>query len=216
MFSLKQEVISRYLHTSDLVGFQSYPISDRPLNSTFNDIKTIVNTSIKDSAAPVIANLQTFKWNEPDSLGNYQREPTFAEIRNMTYQALLGGAKGIIYFSYRHETWFLPEHPELWEGLKSLIPEIKTISPILLYGNLKEINVGIKNILAGIWMNKSQIIAVVINTSYTDTTEVAIQIPANLIQAKPMFKNRASGMFIKGNKLSGVIKPLDVHAYILN
>ncbi|WP_193194516.1 hypothetical protein [Nostoc sp. MG11] len=216
MFSLKPEVVMRFLHTSDLIGFQSYPISDRPLNSTFDDMKFLVNISQKYNAAPAIANLQTFKWNEPDSIGNPQRKPRFSEIRNMTYQALLGGVKGIIYFSYLYENWYLPEHQELWNGLKSLVPEIKVISPILLNGNLNQIDAGFKNILAGTWRNQNQVLAVIINTSYTDTTEVAIKVPANLSQAKSMFANRASGLVIRGDKLSGLIKPLDVHVYSLN
>lgn len=216
MFSLKPEVIMRFLHTSDLIGFQSYPISDRPLNSTFYDMKFLVDISKKYNAAPAIANLQTFKWNEPDSIGNPQREPRFSEIRNMTYQALLGGVKGIIYFSYLYEDWYLPEHQELWNGLKSLVPEIKVISPILLNGNLNQIDAGFKNILAGTWRNQNQVLAVIINTSYTETTEVAIKVPANLSQAKSMFANRASGLVMRGDKLSGLIKPLDVHVYSLN
>ncbi|MEH1831614.1 MAG: hypothetical protein V7L29_05920 [Nostoc sp.] len=216
MFSLKPEVIKRYLHTSDLIGFQSYPISDRYLDSTFYDMKNIVNTSKIYNAAPTIANLQTFKWNEPDSIGNPQREPTFREVRNMTYQALLGGVKGIIYFSYRYENWYLPEHQELWNGLKSLVPEIKIISPILLNGNLNQIDEEFKNILAGIWINQNQVLAIIINTSHTETTEVAIKVPANLSQAKSIFANRASGLVIKGNELTGLIKPLDVHVYSLS
>ncbi|MBW4687804.1 MAG: hypothetical protein KME40_22510 [Komarekiella atlantica HA4396-MV6] len=216
MFSLKPEVVMRFLHTSDLIGFQSYPISDRPLNSTFYDMKLLVDISKKYNAAPAIANLQTFKWNEPDSIGNPQRKPRFSEIRNMTYQALLGGVKGIIYFSYLYEDWYLPEHQELWNGLKSLVPEIKVISPILLDGSLNQIDTGFKNILAGIWINQNQVLAVIINTSYTDTTKVAIKVPANLSQAKSIFVNRASGLVIRGGKLSGLIKPLDVHVYSLS
>ncbi|MBD6616774.1 hypothetical protein FNW02_13280 [Komarekiella sp. 'clone 1'] len=216
MFSLKPEVIMRFLHTSDLIGFQSYPISDRPLDSTFDDMKFLVNISKKYNAAPAIANLQTFKWNEPDSIGNPQRKPRFSEIRNMTYQALLGGVKGIIYFSYLYENWYLPEHQELWKGLKSLVPEINVISPILLNGSLNNIDAGLKNILAGIWINQNQTLAVIINTSYTNTTEIAIKVPANLKQAKSIFANRASGLAIRGNKLSGLIKPLDVHVYSLS
>ncbi|MDF5726063.1 MAG: hypothetical protein PUP91_37585 [Rhizonema sp. PD37] len=215
MFSLKPEVIKRFLHTSDLIGFQSYPISDRSLDSTFYDMKNIVDTSKIYNAAPSIANLQTFRWNEPDSIGNPQREPKFSEVRNMTYQALLGGVKGILYFSYRFENWYLPEHQELWNGLKSLVPEIKMISPILLNGNLNQIDAGFKNILAGIWTNQNQVLAMIVNTSYTETTEVAITVPTNISQAKSTFANRPSGFLIRGDKLSGLIKPLDVHIYSL-
>ncbi|SRR5579883_3195274 len=215
MFDPRIEVIKRYIHTSDLVGMQSYPISNRPLQSTFSEIKAAVTVSKEENGSPVIANLQAFKSSLPDDLGRLQRQPTFPEVRNMTYQALLAGAKGIIYYTYRDQSWYLPEHRKLWEGLKSIASEIKILSPILLDGNLQEVNTRINNILAGIWIYKNQTIAIVINTSDIHKNQVEIAMPDGVKKAQTMFNNNSSSMLINNNKLSGIIQPLEVHIYRL-
>jgi hypothetical protein len=70
------------------------------------------------------------------------REPTPDELRNMVYQGLVGGAKGIIYYAFtsgepytRHgskfKQWFLPES-NLWQSVKELNQEIASLTPVLL------------------------------------------------------------------------------------
>jgi hypothetical protein len=213
MFDSRKEVIKPYLNTSDLVGMQSYPISNRPINSTYTEIKNVVDLSKRENGGAVIANLQAFQWYEPDKFGKAQRLPTFQEVKNMTYQALLAGAKGIIYYAYRDDVWSLPDHPELWRGVKSLVPEIKTLIPILLNGKAQEINTGLAHILAGTWVCKDQTIAMVINTSETQQTKVEIKMPDGVIPGEPMFEKQPSNILFVNGKLSGNIKPLAVHLY---
>jgi hypothetical protein len=89
--------IGQLINTADLFGMQSYPVDYEPLSSTHYTISSAVNAAALYNR-PVIANLQTFVWQG-------RRSPTFKELRNMTYQALIGDVKGIIYYSYYDPTW---------------------------------------------------------------------------------------------------------------
>lgn len=212
--------IGRFANCSDILAVQTYPVREGKLNlsSTYSKVSIAREAAAKYNKA-VYVNVQAFNWAtaEPDKYKD-SRSPTAEEVRNMTYQAILAGAKGIIYYSYYYRGyggWHLPDNPELWEGMKSLVPEIKQLSPMLLDGSVTRINTGMRDVFAGIWELKGQALAAVINTSYDRPQEVAIALPGGIQSAQPMFPNRSSGMLVKDGKLSGLIKPLEVHIYQL-
>jgi len=211
--------IGHFANCSDILAVQTYPVREGKwdLNSTYSIVSLAREAAAKYNKA-VYVNVQAFDWAtaKPDKYKN-ARPPTAEEVRNMTYQALLAGAKGIVYYSYHYrggEDWHLPDYPELWEGMKSLVPEIKQLSPMLLDGSFTKINTGMSDVFAGIWELKGEVLAAVINTSYDRPQEVAIALPNSGIKsAQPLFRNRPSGMFVKDDKLVGSINPLEVHIY---
>lgn len=108
----------------------------------------------------------------------------------------------------------MSKHPDLWNGMKYLVPEIKQLSPILLNGNLTKINTGEEDLFAGIWKYQNQAVIVVLNTSHSTTTKAVITLPSQRTSGvQAMFSGRPSGMTVIGNNLSGSIKPKDVHVY---
>lgn len=197
--------IGQFMNSADLVAMQSYPVNFEPLSSTDYSISGAVKTS--PSYRPIIANLQTFAWQG-------SRAPSFKEVRNMTYQSLINGVKGVIYYTYYDSTWDMSSNPNLWNGIKSLVPEIKQLSPTLLDGQLTKINTGVEDVFAGFWKYQNQAVVVVINTSRRSTRTVSIPLPSQRTSGvEPMFSGRPSGMAVIGSKLSGSIKPEDVHVY---
>jgi hypothetical protein len=201
-----------YAHVADLIGCQIYPIrKKRP--DLFGEVNNVLNSvrPVSDERDRLlIANLQTFSWQG-------DRWPTAAEVYNMTYQALLAGVKGIILYTYLDEENYIREEPEVWNMAKSLVPEINKLRPILLSGSLRKIDTQIDNVLAGQWTYGSSVYVVILNTSLTETTKVSITIPAKVTGSlKPLFHNRPSGMVLKSGKLTGSLKPKDVHIYELS
>jgi len=75
--------------------------------------------------------------------------------------------------------------------------------------------VGENNILAGIWHSGKEALAVVINTSFDHNSEVAMELPVNILQVNPMFQDYPGSMSFKSGKLSGLIKPVEVQVYRL-
>jgi hypothetical protein len=204
----KDNRITKFINTAEAIGVQAYPVGEnRPLNWVKHMISIVRNAAPPNRL--IIGNVQAFRWDIQGA-----RAPTFAEVRNMTYQALLAGAKGIIYYTYFDDSWRLWEHPDLWNNLKNLVPELNGISPILLDGELREIEQG-ENVSAGIWVIKDQGLAAIVNTSYDKTAKVTIALPTGFTKAQPMFSDRRNGMTVKDGKLSGSIKPLEVNIYSL-
>ncbi|MEG4495313.1 hypothetical protein [Microcoleus sp. D3_18_C4] len=215
--------IEHFTNCSDIIAMQAYPLifgKGRELSIAYRKILFTREYVKKISHKAVYANLQTFDWavEEPENPKYKQgtRAPTFEEVRNMTYQAILAGAKGIIYYTYHDSVWNLPAaQPELWEKMKDLVPEIKAINSFVLNGNLKNLKSGDNNILTGIWQSGKEALAVVINTSFDRDSEVTIELPKNIIQANPMFTDSPASMSFKNGKLSGLIKPVEVQVYRL-
>jgi hypothetical protein len=215
--------IEHFTNCSDIIAMQAYPLifgKGRELSIAYRKILFTKEYVNKFSNKAVYANLQTFDWavEQPENPKYKQgtRAPTFEEVRNMTYQAILAGAKGIIYYTYHDQFWNLPSaKPELWEKMKSLVPEIKAINSFVLNGNFKNLKSEDNNILTGIWQSGKEALAVVINTSLDSESKVTIELPGNIIQANPIFTDYPGRMSFKNGQLSGLIKPVEVQVYRL-
>jgi len=206
--------IKEFGNCADVVAMQSYPIGngDEEISVTYDRV-SITRDAVSPYGKVVYANVQAFAWsNKKQGESHPIRVPTFDEVRNMTYQALLAGAKGIIYYTYHDEDWHLSSYPALWAGMKTLVPEIKVISSLVLNGVLNIIDVGVEKVVAGMWMERNEALIVIINRSY-DRKEVSISLSENLSHLKPIFQNHPSTLVLKANRLSGFLKPLDVVVY---
>lgn len=210
--------LKQFANCSDVIARQSYPIKWRKpeeLPRTYSDISNARAAAAKFNRS-TYANLQTYNWDlHPSKKYDGSQAPTFQEVRNMTYQALLAGTKGILFYTYHDEVWHLPDNPDLWDGVKSLVPELKSISPLLLDGEFQKIDTKMSNIVAGIWRRENQAVAVVVNSNYGKPREVVLELPIAVREARSMFQNRPAGMAVKEGKLFGSIDPLDVHVYRL-
>ena len=218
-----------YAHVANLIGGQSYPIGagrfryrnqldkvtaddlEDDLGAVYEQFSTAYTQTDKYKP-PLIANLQTFKWNLKEL-----RWPTPNEVYNMTYQSLLAGVKGIVFYTYQNDSTYLQNKPEIWSQLKLLVPEIKKLSPLLLDGTFTKLNTQFDDVIAGEWSLDNSVYIVVLSTSQTKTRKVSLKIPAKATAtAQPLFPERPSGMVYEHGKLDGLIKPEEVHVYQLS
>lgn len=126
--------------TTDIMGVDLYPVPSQPLTLVSDEAETA--TSAVHGHKPIWIVPQAFAWYQygtnPDR-GHTPtaeelkqgRAPTFDETRCMTYLALTHGAKGLIYYCY-YDLRLLPQHKEMWDWMKKIGLEAKTLSPILL------------------------------------------------------------------------------------
>lgn len=207
---------AEFADAGDLIGGQSYPIGypfkngPKGLPNTLIEVNHVFNIAQKEAAKhnrPVIANLQVFKWDN-------KRLPTSKEVYNMTYQSLLTGVKGILFFAYddggKNQ---IHANDKLWERLKSLAPEINKLSPVLREGTLTKLNTKNEQLLAGEWKYRNSLYVIVVNTSPTQTIATSMTIPIKKGSVKTLFPGRPSGMTLRNGNLSGSVKPEDVHIY---
>ena len=113
-----------FVHVTDVVASDPYPIggSNLPIQVSAETIQLRKLTGDKKPA-----------WMVTQAFG-YQgaREPTPQEEYCMNYLAVVGGAKGIIYFMYK------PTYIPLWEAMGKLNNELKELESILLSPDVKE------------------------------------------------------------------------------
>lgn len=212
--------IEPFMHTSDIVGFQSYPIDNgtgdkKPLRNSYYTYYSLLTAKLDNNGNPsepildkrtIIANLQVFPWKD--------KPPNAHEVRNMTYSALINGVKGILYFTYFDGKWDLPIHKDLWNGIKSLVPEINTLTPVLLNGALTKIDTKVDDLYAGQWTYNNSVYVVILNTNPDNFIQASVKLPTQFKgSAQPVFSERPKGMVYANRKLSGVIQPGDVHVY---
>jgi hypothetical protein len=207
---------AEFADAADLIGGQSYPIGYTLSNKIQGLPNTLieVNHSFKLATTetsrrnrPFIANIQAFRWDN-------QRSPTANEVYNMTYQSLLAGVKGILFFAYsdggKNQ---IRDNPPVWNRLKSIVPEIDQLSPILLDGTLTNLDTKNKELLAGQWEYKNHFYVIIVNTSQTKKIAASIKTSAHKSFAKTFFPGRPSGMKLRNRYLSGSVNPEDVHIY---
>lgn len=218
---------AEYSHVADLIGGQSYPIGypfdNRPKNSP-NDLSEVnyvfdmARKTVYPHKRPVIANLQAFGWQNKRLPTSKDRLPTPKEVYNMTYQALLNRVSGVLYYAYDDGTNLIRQYPEVWNTLKSLVPEVKKLSPVILKGKFTTLNTNYRDVLGGAFSYGRDDYIILINTSPDNSRQLNINIPTKSGVSrylKPLFANRPSGIVIKNRKLTGAIKSQDVHVYQL-
>jgi hypothetical protein len=134
-----------YLAVPDVVSVDIYPIgggSDLQQSPfaergpacvgvfTRNLVRMVSRDGVQQK--PVWMVLQAFGWGDlaraskpPESWTG--RTPTYAEIRFMTFDAVLNGAGGVIYWGAP----FLPKQDATWESLKAVAAELHQLLPVL-------------------------------------------------------------------------------------
>ena len=176
-----------YMNISDIVAQQSYPIGKTggliPANPLADNFRLLLNDTnlAAPYARPVIANIQSFSWHlaSPDSPVTI---PTLEEERNLTYGALAAGVKGIIWYSFRENSWYIPtDSPALWEELKSLSSDITLLQNVLLSGRIsKDVNTTQSAVVASTWVYDNKVYIIACNTSYDYVQSGTIPLPADV------------------------------------
>jgi hypothetical protein len=193
---------------ADVVGMQTYPVPGESLTSTTN-----VLTAAMAAAAPhhraIIANCQTFAWEK-------KRVPTPAEARNMTYQALCAGVKGVIFYTFYDRLNYLPDHKELWRECTALVGELKTLAPVLLDAERHTLKAKqTVEVKAACWRKRGEVYLIVCNTSSSRVHRVTIPLPVSLgSEVRPLFDGTTRGFTFDNGAIGGELQPTEVRVFI--
>lgn len=194
-----------YFSAADLIGNQSYPIGNDDIGVTYRMMRSAVQSARAQGNVP-IANLQSAFWGVS--------KPTPAEVRNMTYQALLAGARGIVYYAYRAPEVDLNAEPFLWRSLQALSGEVAQLAPLLLDGELMTLQSGDgKEPLAAYIRGQTaagewQGYLVAVNTSRKESRQVRFELPESPTRWEALGGDRA--LRREGGGVQGQLAPLQV------
>jgi hypothetical protein len=119
-----------YKDASYILMTDRYPVPSRPLSHIAEATQWAVTQ--KGASGPVWAVLQAFGYQNQKLKGWGVREPTYDEMRAMTFLSIIHGAKGIFYYTFTGSEYRMLESPEHWNDLKKIVTELNEIYPLLL------------------------------------------------------------------------------------
>jgi hypothetical protein len=120
-----------YSNCTDIFMIERYPVPKQPIVDVAEHVD-LARKAVKDRI-PVWAVLQAFGYqNEKNKGWGWKREPTYQEMKAMTYLAIVRGARGIFYFTYHGSEYFIKDSPRHWEDLKAIVGELRAIYPLLV------------------------------------------------------------------------------------
>jgi hypothetical protein len=125
-----------YPGVADVIMVDWYPVPHLPLESAGDHVRLTAEAA---GGRKVWAVLQAFDWrNSPQhdpKKKRIGRFPTQAEIRFMSYDAVLNGASGIWYFAYSTATGSnLSQTPELFSAVTGPARELRAMAPVFARG----------------------------------------------------------------------------------
>ena len=146
----------QYADALDIVMADPYPVPNSPISMVANAAGQL--TAEFAGKRPV--------WIVPQAFGGgewWGREPSLQELRSMTYQAIIKGARGIQYF-VRQGLNLFPKSTAAWGECGRMAVEIAELTPWLL-SDEETISVrsGSQNILASSAMHDGQLIVMAVN-----------------------------------------------------
>ena len=182
----------KYADALDIVMADPYPVPNSSISLT------------GDAASRLRAEFEGRKpvWIVPQAFGGselWAREPSLQEIRSMTYQAIINGARGIQYFVRQGPNLF-PKSTATWNECGRMALEIAEITPWLLSdeeANKVTSFPGSIQVLSA--LHDGQLIVVAVNTSNSPQRTVFRVAGIKGKSARVLFENRSlpvnSGQF---------------------
>lgn len=138
-----------YIGTSDILASQKYPIPSEPpgsIHRSYTALKRAYdgNPDVAKRVA-LVANLQAFGWH------GTERYPTPQELTLHAYTALIAGMRGVLWYTYFDSQNYLPNHPELLEAFRTLIPKLRGFESYMMSGKYTAITTGTNDVFASHW-----------------------------------------------------------------
>jgi Concanavalin A-like lectin/glucanases superfamily len=114
-----------YKGSVDMMSSDVYPVPDVKITRVSEEVDAMVAAVGDEKHISYV--VQMFQ--------KLTRWPTIEEIRNMTYQAIVHGAKGVAYYCYFGDSGTLRikrTNPDLWSSMKDLASELNDMSSVFL------------------------------------------------------------------------------------
>jgi hypothetical protein len=197
----------RYSAALDIVMADPYPIPDFPVTMP-GEVAGQLRTEFKGK--------KPF-WIVPQAFGGgelWSREPTFQEIRSMTWQSIINGATGIQYFVRQGLNYF-PKSAATWSECGRMATEVMELTPWLLTDEEPlPVQSYSKNVLVTSRLHNGQLIIMAVN-KINEPVSTSLRITgAYNGKARVLFENRF--VSVKGGIITDQLAPFGSEVYLIN
>ncbi len=191
----------------DILAIDTYPISRGRIADVGDNIEKAKKAS--DGTQALWHCGQLFTWPA-------DRYPTPTEHRFMSYLALIEGAKGILWYSFKWGEHYLPTSAsELWEAHRVLLKELNELAPLFMAPDQPEkvVTVGERLQLRTLYKKSTAgDFLIAANCSKTDSVTARFALPQRTKREVKVYgENRQ--LFINAGVLMDDFSPLAVHIY---
>jgi hypothetical protein len=197
----------QYADALDIVMADPYPIPDVPV------------TQVGDAAGQLSAEFAGKKpvWIVPQAFGGgewWGREPSLQELRSMTYQSIIKGARGIQYF-VRQGLNLFPKSAAAWAECGRMAIEIAELTPWLLSDEETiPVRSGSQSIIASSALHDGQVIIMAVNKiNAPQRADLLLSKPFSG-KAKVLFENRS--ITVSGGYLSDQLPAFGSQVYLIS
>ncbi len=192
---------SEYASSCDIIATDPYPV-EIGHGIKLDYVSECVERARKDSGKPVWAVLQAFPWPG-------KRLPTAQELRCMTYQALVHGASGLLYYTFQVRAWnYTLVTTPLWSEIARLAEETRQLAPILVRPGPEPSRISTVHLLERRLNDTVYLIAVNVGT---DPAVLELAIPGSRGEVDVMFEGRE--MRLENGLLRDELGPYAVRCY---
>jgi hypothetical protein len=197
----------KYAGALDIVMADPYPLPDIPV-TVVGEVAGQLKAEFK-GAKPV--------WIVPQVFGGgelWGREPTFQEIRSMTWQSIINGATGIQYFVRQGLNYF-PKSAATWSECGRMAIEVAELTPWLLSDEeTLPVESYSKNVIISSRIHNGQLIIMAVN-KINEPTGVSIRISGFYNgKARVLFENRS--VSVAGGVIADHLGPFGSQVYLIN
>jgi len=122
---------AEYGEHADVVLVDRYPVPWQPL-AAFGQQVQLARLAI-GPRKKLMGLIQAFDWSyhtDAISAPGPFRPPTYAELRCMTYCALVHGAEGLFYYTFDDGRWKMSEQWTTWRDLHAVVSEVNARQPL--------------------------------------------------------------------------------------
>jgi hypothetical protein len=156
-------------------------------------------------------------WIVPQAFGGgeiWSREPTFQEIRSMTWQSIINGATGIQYFVRQGLNYF-PKSAATWSECGRMATEVMELTPWLLSDEEPlPVESYSKNVLVTSRLYNGQLIIMAVNKINEPVSNSVRITGAYNGKARVLFENRF--VSVKSGIITDQIAPFGSLVYLIN
>lgn len=198
----KTELLPFFYNSYDIIGTDPYPVANsKSLKQVSDWTREAMDASKKAKGVWQVLQLHDLSFHNNKT----NRPPTLDEMRNMSYQALIGGAKGLYYFAYHwlyygrdaagKRAYSEKAFDERWPDIKSLIAEMNEVTPVITGGRRLPIQSEFNGIKIAVWNFREQNYILVANPEQIQQT-----VHIKLAQAPKVRKTHFSTDKIKSSE----------------
>ncbi|MEN6544595.1 MAG: hypothetical protein ABFE07_00980 [Armatimonadia bacterium] len=201
------DALARYAPYADVFTNDPYPVTAKNTNTIAVARQTARARESVAGAKPL--------WMVPQCFGyadGHWAVPTPAQERSMTYQTVIEGARGLVWYTFDDKSFMVLDHPELWAMMKQLVTELKALTPVLLQpeGKVKRFTAGPEDVIRAAAIGDT-IMAAHTNDKDLGPQELTIPGLKGKAQAEVLFENRT--VSLTDGKLTDNFAPYAVHVY---